>query len=90
MIVKAWVSANYSGTWIEEKPDWFTERVNASISKDMVPESEVEQTSVPGKRKIFAVAIEGAHIRTPEGLCAIEIIVKLCDFGSVTATSSPN
>ena len=45
--VKAWVSANYS-TWIEEKPDWFTERVKASIPKDMIPESEVEQTPVSG------------------------------------------
>ena len=43
--VKAWVSENYS-TWIEEKPDWFTERVNASIPKDMIPENEVEQTPV--------------------------------------------
>ena len=41
--VKAWVSANYS-TWIEEKPEWFTYRVNASIPKDMIPESEDELT----------------------------------------------
>ena len=42
---KAWVSANYS-TWNEERPDWFTERIKASIPKDMIPESEVEQTAV--------------------------------------------
>ena len=35
--VKAWVSENCS-TWNEEKPDWFTERVKASIPKDMIPE----------------------------------------------------
>ncbi len=39
--VKAWVSANYS-TWIEEQPDWFTERVKASIPKDMIPEESEE------------------------------------------------
>ena len=45
--VKAWVSANYE-SWIEEKPDWFTDRVEASIPKDMIPESDVEQTTVSG------------------------------------------
>ena len=43
--VKAWVSANYS-TWNEEQPDWFTDRVKASIPKDMIPEIDVEQTPV--------------------------------------------
>ena len=33
--VKAWVSENYN-TWNEEKPDWFTEHVKASIPKDMI------------------------------------------------------
>ena len=48
--VKAWVSDNYS-TWNEEQPDWFTERVKASIPKGMIPESEeVEQTSVSERR----------------------------------------
>ena len=43
--VKAWVYANYS-TWLEEQPDWFTERVKASIPKDMIPNSEDEETPV--------------------------------------------
>ena len=44
--VKAWVTANYS-TWNEEQPQWFTDRVKASIPKDMIPEIEVEQNSTP-------------------------------------------
>ena len=44
--VEMWVRDNYE-TWNEEQPEWFTERVKRSIPKDMIPESEVEQTPVP-------------------------------------------
>ena len=43
--VKAWVTENYS-VWNEERQEWFTERVKASIPKDMIPEIEVEQKPV--------------------------------------------
>ena len=43
--VEQWVRENYE-TWNEERPDWFTERVNASIPIDMIPDNEVEQTPV--------------------------------------------
>ena len=34
--VEQWVRENYE-TWIEEKPDWFTERARKKIPKDMIP-----------------------------------------------------
>ena len=37
--VKLWVAANYN-KWNEEKPEWFTDRVKASIPLDMIPRAE--------------------------------------------------
>ena len=37
--VKQWVNERYS-TWVEEEPEWFTERVRKSIPIDMIPEEE--------------------------------------------------
>jgi hypothetical protein len=37
--VKEWVRENWD-IWNEEMPDWFTERVKASVPKDMIPASE--------------------------------------------------
>lgn len=34
--VKKWVGENY-GVWVEERPEFFTERVKASIPLDMIP-----------------------------------------------------
>ena len=34
--LKEWVLENFE-TWVEEKPDWFTERAKASIPLDMIP-----------------------------------------------------
>ena len=41
--VETWVRENY-GAWNEERPDWFTERVKASIPVDMIPVDEVDET----------------------------------------------
>ena len=35
--VKDWVGDNYS-TWIEERPEWFTDHLKKRIPVDMVPE----------------------------------------------------
>jgi hypothetical protein len=37
--VKEWVRENWD-VWSEERPEWFTERVMASVPKDMIPVSE--------------------------------------------------
>ena len=34
-----WVRENWE-TWNEEQPEWFTDRVKASVPKDMIPLSE--------------------------------------------------
>ena len=47
---KAWVSANYS-TWNDEKPDWFTELVNASVPKDTVPPAERGRADVNAEKR---------------------------------------
>ena len=68
--VTAWVSTNYI-TWNEEHPEWFTERVKASIPKDMIPESEVELKKEEGngarhsqrKSSVEIVAAFGVAVR---------------------------
>ncbi len=39
--IEQWVKENWDG-WIEEEPEWFNDRVKASVPKDMIPTSEVE------------------------------------------------
>ena len=40
--LKSWVGANYREIWLEEKPEWFTDRVLASIPKEFIPKEEQE------------------------------------------------
>ena len=37
--VGQWVRENWE-TWNDERPEWFTDRVKASVPKDMIPLSE--------------------------------------------------
>ena len=37
--LEQWVKENWDG-WVEEQPQWFTERVKASVPKDMIASSE--------------------------------------------------
>ena len=41
--VKQWVRQNYN-TWLEENPEWFTERLRTRIPIDMIPEGEVKRS----------------------------------------------
>ena len=34
-----WVKENWEN-WNEEQPEWFTDRIKASVPKDMIPSSE--------------------------------------------------
>ena len=40
--VGQWVKENWEN-WNEEQPEWFTDRVKASVPKDMIPSSEEER-----------------------------------------------
>ena len=40
--IAQWVRENWE-TWNEEQPEWFTDRVKASVPQDMIPSSEEER-----------------------------------------------
>ncbi len=42
--VSLFVEENY-GKWVEENPDWFTQRVKATIPKDMVPMDQQDSST---------------------------------------------
>ena len=63
--IKCWVAANYREVWLEEKPEWLTDRVLALIPKEMIPKEErgtiakVEEEEVGGSGAKRASIVEG-------------------------------
>ena len=48
--VTGWVAENYHG-WVEERPEWFTDRVQANIPIDMIPEDQEKEEVVVRTRE---------------------------------------
>jgi len=63
--IKCWVAANYREVWLEEKPEWLTDRVLALIPKEMIPKEEreaitkVEEEEVGGSGAKRVSIVEG-------------------------------
>jgi hypothetical protein len=59
--VDEWVRENWEG-WIEEKPEWFNERVKASVPREMIPVGELEdlESRRATARKSSLTVISGA------------------------------
>ena len=67
--LKAWVTENYKN-WDEENPEWFTDRIKASVPLDMIPKNddadEIQEEKM-GERRGSAAVIKEALGMTAEG-----------------------
>ena len=56
--VKKWVEEKYYD-WVEDEPEWFTDRVKASIPKDMIPKFDVDVQREKKKKRMTGILSGG-------------------------------